>query len=168
MVVTGGGCYRLRKVVDDLLSLLPGFCILCAGVQLRDPRGQQVRPLQSDKKPSQVRRKRPGLPYVVLEVLLYGVNSSVQWQGYGRCLIRTTPFANAIGTENSYIIKAFRYMKKHRMLLELEVSTGFIQCQVRPPRNRECATSQGYCWKTSPIDTVPPPVQTDPQDPHET
>lgn len=126
-----------------------------------------MRPFQDHgrgTKPSEMRRGRPGLPYVVLHVLLYGLNSSVQWQGYGKCHINTTKLAKTLRVQNSYLIRAFHYMKQHRMLLELTVSRGSISCQVAPPWCRGSPGSQVRCWASSGIDNLPENVQDDDQD----
>lgn len=126
-----------------------------------------MRPMQAHgrgTKPSEMRRGRPGLPYVIMHVLLYGMNSCVQWHGHGRCFIHTTKLAKTLRVQNTYLIKAFHYMKQHRMLVELNVGYGNITCQVAPPWNRGVTESQQRCWATSGVDSDVGPVQDDEQD----
>jgi hypothetical protein len=123
-----------------------------------------MRPLQShgrNLKPSQMRRGRPGLPYIILSTLLYGSNSSVEKLGEGRCVIATTRFSKTLGCKNSYLIKACEWLKKHKLLIEMDREPGVIRCQVRSPWNLNVPGGQERCWVTSVVDNVGEDVQDD-------
>lgn len=80
------------------------------------------------------RRRRRILAYMILTMLIYNDYSSVRWVDYGRCEIKSRPFAELMGTNTTHLRLLVLFLEQQGYVRDVLIGHGYIQLNLVQPR----------------------------------